>query len=150
MENHCAMGVTQFPTDDALIDEFVRRHRYLPGNAVAVLDSDRLPLRLQARVRSTPAGATWRAWTNGLRTWLVIARRVHEEECVDVSDVILEMSFYDHDDVCMATAVWLRRFDGKWQLHRVPSDPRDDASLDHPSACSGRSMLRENGEPVTG
>jgi hypothetical protein len=121
------MDAAQPATLDALIDEFVREHRYLPDEAVAVLESEELPLRLQARIRSIPADASWRAWSDGFRLWLIVARRVCEPR-LGVRGIAVEMSFHAHDGDCAATAVWARRADGKWRLYRVPADSSDDDS----------------------
>lgn|SRR5690606_5682940 len=121
------MDTAQSATLDALIDEFVREHRYLPDEAVAVLESEELPLRLQSRIRSLATDASWRAWSDGFRVWLIVARRVCEPQ-VGVQGTAVEMSFHAHDGECAATAVWVRRADGKWRLYRVPADSSDDDS----------------------
>jgi hypothetical protein len=110
---------------NALIDEFVRSHHYLPEKAERVTDREELPLRLQQRIHALPEGAIWRAWREGYRMWFVIARRVPEVHA-EISGPVLEMSFHDWDGACAATGAWLRRMDGTWWLHRVCCDPLDN------------------------
>jgi hypothetical protein len=139
-----SMSVAQPTTVDALIDEFVRQHRYLPEEAVAVADSDELPLRLQTLVRSVPLDGAWRAWADGFRVWFVIARCVSDPRAA-IRETVVEMSFCDQDGVCAATAAWLRLPNGAWRLHRLPADTADDESGDsaETAAANDRASLNE-------
>jgi hypothetical protein len=119
---------TKHPTSiDALIDEFVREHRYLPDDAVTVSDKEQLTPRLQRRIENIPHDATWHAWTDGHRVWLIIAQRACATDAFGAKRTVLEMSFHDQDGVCVATGAWVRRWDRKWLLYRVPAEADDDS-----------------------
>lgn len=121
---------------DSLLEEFVRERRYVPDEAVACRSSDELPLCLEERTADVPADAQWRAWSHGSRIWFIVGQLVREARD-DPREIVLKMTFYDHDGTLVARGAWLRRPTGQWVLtaclsmHADCSNLKVGASLRH-------------------
>jgi hypothetical protein len=100
---------------DSLLDAFIFSQQYVPGNARRVRFCDELPLRLQLCARQVRHGV-WRAWTDGLRIWFVVAKLVPEVSR-EVDRHALHVSFVDMDGRLASCAVWTLSSDGRWTLY---------------------------------
>lgn len=109
-------GMTQVQQLGTLLDEFVRDRSYVPQRAQAIESLDELPLRLQARATSAPAGSQWRAWADGHRLWFIVGLRVPSKRARETT---LKIFFYDHSGVLAACGIWLRPVTGNWVLYSV-------------------------------
>jgi hypothetical protein len=115
-----ALSLTSQPTQvdpvlDSLLDSFILSQQYVPDNACRVRFSGALPLRLQVSARQVHHGV-WRAWTDGLRIWFVVANLVPEVSR-EVERQALHVSFVDMDGCLASHAVWTLSSDGRWILH---------------------------------
>jgi hypothetical protein len=109
----------------ALLEEFVRERRYVSEHAQVIDSLDELPLRLQTRAQSVPAGAQWRAWSDEHRIRFIVGERVRIAD-EQAREITLKITFYDHDGVLAASGVWLRRVTGNWVLCSVLDDKQVD------------------------
>ena len=100
---------------DSLMDDFILSQQYVPGNACRVRFCDELPLRLQLCARQVRHGV-WRAWTDGLCIWFVVAK-LTPEVSREVNRDALHVSFIDMDGRLAACAVWTLSSDGRWILY---------------------------------
>ena len=100
---------------DSLLDSFIVSQHYVPDNACRVTFCDALPLRLQVCARQVHHGV-WRAWTDGSRTWFVVAKLVPEVSR-EVERRALHVSFVDIDGRLASRAVWTQGSDGRWILY---------------------------------
>ncbi|HEY6642732.1 hypothetical protein [Povalibacter sp.] len=113
-----SMNESQTGNLDALLEEFVRERRYVPEGARVIERINELPLCLQARAPDADAETRWRAWHDGHRIWFIVAQ-LDQVPGARAEQIALQMSFYDHDAVLVATGVWLRANTGHWTLHSV-------------------------------
>jgi hypothetical protein len=116
---------------DCLLDSFIVSKRYVPDTAHRVEFCDELPLQLQLHARQVRHGA-WRAWTDGLRIWFVVARLIPEASR-DLNWHALHVSFIDMDGRLVSRAVWAQSGDGRWVLCDANPARYDEAS---PTSCS--------------
>ena len=100
---------------DSLLESFILSQHYVPDNACRVRFRDALPLRLQMCARQVHHGV-WRAWTDGLRVWFVVANLLPEVSR-EVKRNALHVSFVDMDGRLASHAVWTLSSDGKWILY---------------------------------
>jgi len=100
---------------DSLLDSFIVSQQYVPDTARPVRFCDELPLRLQLRARQVRHGV-WRAWTDGLRIWFVVAKLIPEVSR-EVNRQALHVSFIDMDGRIASCAVWTLSSDGRWSLY---------------------------------
>ena len=105
---------------DSLLDSFIASQQYVPDHACRVRFCDALPLRLQECARQVHHGV-WRAWTDGLRIWFVVAKLVPEVSR-EVDRHALHVSFVDMDGRLASRAVWTLSTDGRWILY--DADPQ--------------------------
>jgi len=110
------LSLASQPTQvESLLDSFIVSQHYVPDNACRVTFCDALPLRLQVRARQVHHGV-WRAWTDGSRTWFVVAKLVPEVSR-EVERRALHVSFVDMDGRLASRAVWTLSSDGRWILY---------------------------------
>jgi hypothetical protein len=100
---------------DSLLDSFIVSQQYVPDTASRVRFCDELPQRLQLRARQVRHGV-WRAWTDGLRIWFVVAKLIPEVSR-EVNRHALHVSFFDMDGRIASRAVWTLSSDGRWILY---------------------------------
>jgi|KBSSwiStaDraftv2_1062776.scaffolds.fasta_scaffold01519_18 hypothetical protein len=115
---------------DCLLDSLIVSKHYVPDTAHRVEFCDELPLQLQLHARHVRHGA-WRAWTDGLRIWFVVARLIPEASR-DLNWHALQVSFIDMDGRLASCAVWVQSGDGRWILYDA-NPPRYDES--GPTSC---------------
>jgi hypothetical protein len=106
---------SQLSQADSLLDSFIVSQQYVPDTARRVRFCDQLPLRLHLHARQVRHGV-WRAWTDGLRIWFVVAKLVPEVSR-EVNRHALHVSFIDMDGRIASRAVWTRSSDGRWTLY---------------------------------
>jgi hypothetical protein len=100
---------------DSLLDSFILSQQYAPDNARPVRFCDELPLRLQRCARQVRHGV-WRAWTDGLRIWFVVAKLMPDVSR-EVNRHALHVSFVDMDGRLASCAMWTLSRDGRWILY---------------------------------
>jgi hypothetical protein len=100
---------------DPLLDSFILSQQYVPDTARPVRFRDELPLRLQLCARRVGHGV-WRAWTDGLSIWFVVAKLMPEVSR-EVNRHALHVSFIDMDGRIASCAVWTLSSDGRWILY---------------------------------
>lgn len=103
---------------NGLLEEFVIERRYVPDGAQVVASLDDMSLRARARVQGAREDVHWRAWTDGHRTWLILAQPVSVPS-QRIGEIALKMGFYDQDGVLACCGTWLRRNTGHWALYYV-------------------------------
>jgi hypothetical protein len=106
---------------ESLLDSFIPSRQYVPDNAHRLRCCDELPPRLQQRARQVRQGI-WRAWTDGLRVWFVVARRMPTVSR-DANRHALCVSFFDMDGRVASCAVWTLSGDGQWTLYDPDPQP---------------------------
>jgi hypothetical protein len=93
--------------------------RWQPARAAQVVCNPvDLPVVLEEYTQLLRPGEIWRAYTDSLRVWFVIARAVNVPS-KDPPSVALEVRFFDHDGTICATAVWGRHGDCDWTVYDV-------------------------------
>jgi hypothetical protein len=100
---------------DSLLDSFILSQKYVPDNARRVRVCDELPLRLQQVARQVRHGV-WRAWTDELHIWFVVAELIPEVSR-ELDRYALHVSFVDMDGRLASSAVWTLGGDGRWILY---------------------------------
>ena len=102
-----------------------------------------LPAVLQEYTQHLRSGELWRAYTDGIRVWFVIARSVNVLS-KDPPTVALEVRFFDHDGTICATGVWGRHGDGDWTVHDVLDVLPETRTVSAPWAAPPIRMLSGN------
>jgi hypothetical protein len=102
---------------DSLLDSFMLSQQYVPDTADRVNYCNELPPRLQLRARQVRDGV-WRAWTDGQRIWLVVAKLIPEASR-EVNRHALHVSFIDMDGRLASCGVWTQGADARWILYDV-------------------------------
>jgi hypothetical protein len=77
-----------------------------------------LPVVLEQYTQRLGSGELWRAYTDLIRVWFVIARAV-DVLLKDPPTVALEVRFFDSDGKACAAGIWARHGDCDWTLHDV-------------------------------
>jgi hypothetical protein len=77
-----------------------------------------LPLVLEQYTQRLCPGELWRAYTDSVHVWFVIARAV-DLLSKDPTTVALELRFFDNNGTICATGIWRRHGDCDWTLHDV-------------------------------
>jgi hypothetical protein len=86
--------------------------------AQVVCDPVDLPVVLEEYTQRLCSGELWRAYTDSIRVWFVIARAVNVLS-KDPPTVALELRFFDNDGTICAAGVWGRHGECDWTLHDV-------------------------------
>jgi hypothetical protein len=93
--------------------------RWQPARcAQVVCEPVDLPVVLEQYTQRLCSGELWRAYTDGVRVWFVIARAVHVLS-KDPATVALELRFFENDGRICATGIWERHGDCDWTLRDV-------------------------------
>lgn len=100
---------------DSLLDSFILSKQFVPDNARRVRVCDELPLRLQRCARQVRRGV-WRAWTDELHIWFVVAELIPEVSR-ELNRRALQVSFVDMDGRLASCAVWTLGRDRRWTLY---------------------------------
>jgi hypothetical protein len=100
---------------DSLLDSFMLSQQYVPDNSRCVRVCDELPLRLQRCAQQVRHGV-WRAWTDELHIWFVVAELIPEVSR-ELNRHALQVSFVDMDGRLASCAVWTLGSDGRWILY---------------------------------
>jgi len=77
-----------------------------------------LPVVLEQYTQRLCPGELWRAYTDSMHVWFVIARAV-DLLSKDPPTVALELRFFDNDGTICAAGIWGRHGDCDWTLHDV-------------------------------
>ncbi len=104
--------------------------------AITMTDDEDINVRSRCRVLIVLAqrlcsGELWRAYTDSVRVWFVIARAV-DVWSKDPPTIALELLFFDNDGTICAAGVWGRHGDCDWTLHDVLARSRSPLDAGNP------------------
>jgi hypothetical protein len=125
---------------DSLLESLIVSKQYVPDTAHRVRFCDELPQRLQLHARQLRHGV-WRAWTDGLRIWFVVAKLILEVSR-DVNRHALHVSFMDMDGRLVSSAVWTQGGDGTWILYDANPQRYDESGPTIDILPNGRRVSR--------
>jgi len=103
-----------------------------------------LPLALEQCIQRLPPTDLWRAYSDGVRVWLVTARAV-QAASRDPAAIALELHFFENDGSACAAGIWQRSPEKHWTLNAVldwPAAPRRP----RPESWGSRRMRRAGTE----
>jgi hypothetical protein len=97
-----------------------------------------LPVVLEQYIQRLGSGELWRAYTDRIRVWFVIARAV-DVLLKNPPTVALELRFFDNDGKMCAAGIWGRHGDCDWTLHDVLDVSPEARTISAPLTLSRQS-----------